>query len=346
MRQRPLIIPAFIPHHGCPHRCIFCDQTTISQTPENSIVSTELISQAFEAYQSRGRDPERPTELAFFGGNFLGLPPQKIVEILTAALQWIDQGYADAIRFSTRPDTIDDPRLNLIAPFPVKTVEVGAQSMDDQALKMAQRGHTAEETIQAIERLKQSGYQAGLQLMVGLPGESEQTTETTGKIVCWLSPDFVRIYPTLVLAGSPLAEAFRSGKYKPLTLEKAVEKSAYLAARFLNKGLSVIRMGLPADVAVDPKQLLAGPYHPAFGHLVYERLYLEAAIRMIEKSRGGVVLHVHPKGLSTMRGLNNGNITKLTRYFHLDKVKILPDPALNRYQIAMGEQCRSILDAA
>ncbi len=135
MKPRPLVIPVFIPHLGCPHRCIFCDQTTITQTRSTHQVDSALIRQALKIYQPHGRSDNRPVEIAFFGGNFLGLPQNKIVELLTAAVEWIDEGRVDSIRFSTRPDTIDEKRLKLIAPFPVKTIEVGAQSMDDGVLE-------------------------------------------------------------------------------------------------------------------------------------------------------------------------------------------------------------------
>jgi histone acetyltransferase (RNA polymerase elongator complex component) len=291
---------------------------------------------------------ERPVEIAFYGGNFLGLPQKEILALLRAAGNWIDKGLVDAIRFSTRPDTIDDQRMELIAPFPVKTIEIGAQSMDDGVLDASNRGHKANDTGQAVKRLKEKCYRIGIQLMVGLPGENEQTIKTNSCAVCELAPDFVRIYPTLVLAGSPLSKAYHSGDYRPLTLDTAVEKCAFLAARFLKQGIGVIRMGLPAEVAADPAQLIAGPYHPAFGHLVFERLYLKTAIKMLDSSRlnSKVTICVHPKGISNMRGLRNGNVTQLTKNFNLAKLAIVPDARLDRYQIAVGDQYCSILDAA
>ncbi len=348
MKQRPLVIPVFIPHKGCPHRCLFCDQTTITQTKTTSFVGSELISQALKVYQPKDRTDDRPVEIAFFGGNFLGLPQEKIVELLTVATKWIDRGRVDSIRFSTRPDTIDDQRMDLLAPFPVKTVEIGAQSMDDDVLKASERGHSVEDTLRAVERLKQGDYRIGIQLMVGLPNETAQTIEMNRTAVCQLAPDFVRIYPTLVLAYSLLAKAFHDGRYQPLTLDEAVERTASLAARFLKKGIAVIRMGLPADVATDPDQLLAGPFHPAFGHLVYERLYLKAAQKLLNASGplNAVTIRVHPKGISTMRGLKNGNIAKLVDHCNLTHLTILPDATLGRYHLAIGDHSESILTAS
>jgi len=348
MKPRPLVIPVFIPHEGCPRRCIFCDQTAITRTPGRPFSGAALISKALQTYQPHGRNRNRPVQIAFFGGNFLGLPNGKIAELLTVAKKGVEQGLFDAIRFSTRPDTVDDRKLELIAPVPVETVEIGAQSMDDRVLEKSRRGHRVEDTVRAAERLQRNQYQTVVQLMVGLPGESKATLEMNASAVCRLAPDFVRIYPTLVLAGSPLAEAFRIGTYQPLTLEEAVEKSAVLAARFLQNGIAVIRMGLPADVAADPQQLLAGPYHPAFGHLVYERLYFTTVEKMFSKSKPlkKVTLRVHPGGISAMRGLNNGNVDRLIEQFSLNHVTVAPDKTLERYQVAFGEQCRSILGTA
>lgn len=348
MKPHPLVIPVFIPHQGCPHRCIFCDQTTITQTNENPFVGTELISRALEIYQPHGRSDDRPVEIAFYGGNFLGLPQKKIMELLTASVMWIDEGRVDSIRFSTRPDTIDEQRMKLITPFPVKTIEIGAQSMDDGVLKASERGHCVEDIVRAVAQLKEGRYRIGIQLMVGLPGETAQTVEMTSAAVCDLAPDFVRIYPTLVLANSGLAKAYREGQYNPLTLDEAVERTASLAAQFLKKGIAVIRMGLPADVVAEPDQLLAGPYHPAFGHLVYERLYFKATEKLLNASGSlnAVTISIHPKGVSTLRGLNNGNIAKLNECFHLTSLSVLSDATLGRYEVAIGDRCRSILDVS
>ena len=336
MKLRPLVIPVFIPHEGCPHRCIFCDQAAITQTPNKLPFGAELISQALERYQSHGRNPDRPTEIAFFGGNFLGLPDDKIVALLNAAARGVDQGRFDSIRFSTRPDTIGNQKMDLIAPFPIKTIEIGAQSMDDRVLTAAHRGHSVQATVRAVERLKKEQYQTGLQLMVGLPAENQQTIEMNSTAVCELAPDYVRIYPTLVLANSPLAAAFHQGCYQPLALGEAVRRTASLVVRFLKKRIAVIRMGLPADVAIDSAQLLAGPYHPAFGHLVYSEIFLDMAIRELESSNSNgqtIALHVHPRSVSKMRGLKNRNIETLRENFHFQSVEIVPDDSLKEDQI-------------
>jgi histone acetyltransferase (RNA polymerase elongator complex component) len=130
----------------------------------------------------------------------------------------------DSIRFSTRPDTITPEHLNIISGYPVETVELGVQSMDDHVLVLAERGHSAADTVRAVELLKEHEYNIGLQMMVGLPGDNEARSLTTAEKIAAMQPDFVRIYPTLVVNKSKLARWYQNGTYAPLSLAEAVTR--------------------------------------------------------------------------------------------------------------------------
>ncbi len=279
-------------------------------------------------------------QIAFFGGNFLGLPEAEIKFYLEQAAEYVYQGSVDSLRFSTRPDTIDDRRLDILSQFPAATVELGVQSMDDRVLARSRRGHTAADTIQAVARLKARGYQIGLQIMVGLPGENAERVLASARRVVRLRPHFVRIYPTVVLAGSPLAAWYNKGDYVPLSLGAAVTQAKALYLLFKTENIRVIRMGLQAteDFAGD-LAILAGPYHPAFGHLVYSEIFLDmamSAIKSVCPKGDRVGLHVHPRSVSKMRGLKNRNIKKLRRNFNLQSVEIVPDDALKEDQLKVN----------
>jgi len=241
-------------------------------------------------------------------------------------------GAADHIRFSTRPDTVTEKTLEWIRPFPVSTIEIGVQSMVDRILRLAGRGHHAKDTRVALGLIRKYNYQAGVQLMVGLPGESESDIRDTGTQVVALEPDFVRIYPTVVLNGSPLAMSYETGEYHPLSLSEAVTRTKVLFLMLQSAGIPVIRMGL--HVSSEPElssDVLAGPLHPAFGHLVLSEVLLDHVSRELEQhpvTGARLVLTTHPSSLSRLQGQNRTNLSSLKQKFLLKTVDAMADANL------------------
>jgi len=320
MRDRPLIIPVFIPHLGCPHRCVFCDQTSITGH-ENGNVSPQQVRDRiaeFLGFEVRHRGP---VEVAFYGGNFLGLPMSHRESILDVAQGFVENGKASGIRFSTRPDTVTGESLKSLACYTVCVVEVGAQSMDDAVLTLSRRGHTAEDTEKAVETLKSHGLSTGVQIMPGLPGDTLESMIETGRSVAELNPDFVRIYPTVVVKNTVLEKWYLSGQFKPLALAEAVEITRQLYLLFETQGISVIRMGLQTTRSLqEPGAVVAGPFHPAFGHLVHSAVFLDRAVKALEREKTEsktVTLSVHPDDVPKLKGLKSENIRQLVERFHL-----------------------------
>jgi len=241
--NRPFIIPVFLPHHGCPHRCIFCNQTAITGLPD-TLPSPAKLKFGIDEFLEFKTKQRHPVQIAFYGGNFLGLEPGYIKDVLAEATRFVVAGKVDGIRFSTRPDTIDPQRLNILKPFPIAAIEIGAQSMDDQVLSAANRGHTAADTEKGVTLLKSNNYEVGIQMMVGLPGDDEAKSLATGRAIAALGPGFVRIYPTVVVAGSLLAELYRKGDYMPWPLDRCVTLVKKLYLGFQDNNIAVIRMGL------------------------------------------------------------------------------------------------------
>ena len=337
--NKPFIIPIFLPHAGCPHQCIFCNQTLISGvSSEFSAIDVRSAVESFLKYKSARHEI---VQIAFFGGNFLGIEIDEIKRLLAEAVAFVKAGRVNSIRFSTRPDTIDRLRLELIQNFPVATVELGVQSMDDRVLQKAKRGHTSADTQRAVQQLREFDYEIGVQLMVGLPGDDPGRLLASAQRVAELKPDFIRIYPTVVVADSPLAKLYTAGRYTPLSLKDAVVQVKEIYRFFIRKNIQVIRMGLQAtDDLKKGTAILAGPYHPSFGHLVYSEIFLDnatAAIRRVNPNGDGVSLHVHPRNVSKMRGLKNENLKKLRDKFHLQSIEIIPDASLKEDQLNVKE---------
>jgi len=333
---RPLVIPIFIPHRGCPHRCRFCNQSAITGTGDTRI-ETVSVREEVRRVLTQSAPDRSPVEIAFFGGNFLGLSQKDVAAFLKEAATLVASGAVDGIRFSTRPDTVTERSLAWIRPFPVKTIEIGAQSMVDRVLDLAGRGHRARDTRVALGLLRKYHYVAGIQLMVGLPGESEADALATGKAVARLAPDFVRIYPTVVVQGSPLAKSYEKGDYHPLSLAAAVSRTKRLYRLFQSAEVPVIRMGL--HVSTDPDltgTVVAGPIHPAFGHLVLSEMFLDHISGELEKhsvAGARLTLVVHPSNLSRMQGQNCENLSVLERKFHLNSAHAVADAGLARDEI-------------
>ena len=295
------------------------------------ISSAELRIQIREFLEYK-KENRKPVQIAFFGGNFLGLKSEEIKSLLDAAAEFVRDGQVDGIRFSTRPDTINERSLDIIKEHPVATVELGVQSMDDHVLDLAGRGHSASDAVRAVELLKERHFSIGLQLMVGLPGDDETGALSTAQKIVDLGPDFVRIYPTLVVENSRLARMYKSGDYRPLSLEKGVSLVKKIYLKLKKEGIDVIRMGLQASEDLeDGTTVLAGPYHPAFGHLVHCEIFLDMAITAIESAKfrkETLTIFVNPRSISKMRGLNNSNIKRLRSRFQLISLAVKPDVSI------------------
>ena len=329
--NKPFIIPVFLPNIGCPHQCAFCNQSAITSIKRKMPSPEKLhkIVNNFLKYKGKDRDL---VQIAFFGGNFLGLKAAHIESLLHEAGKFVTAGSVDSLRFSTRPDTINNETLDILTPFPVSTVELGVQSMDDHVLAMSKRGHTSADTKNAVRLLKERNYEIGLQMMVGLPGDDGSKAQLTGRRLADMSPDFVRIYPTVVLAGSLLAKWYQNGKYAPMPLEQCITLVKNLYLLFRENDVKVIRMGLQASEDLEKgSEILAGPYHSAFGHLVFSRVFLDMATAILNSEKyaqGEIIIKVHPRSISKMRGLKNRNIETLKRKFNIQSIKVIPEPSL------------------
>lgn len=337
--RRPFIIPIFLPHAGCPHQCVFCNQTSITGVGRDTVSPEKVERQIYEFLKYKGND-HRLVQVAFYGGNFLGLEKEYFKRLLNVSAKFVKNKEIDAIRFSTRPDTIDHDRIEIIKNYPVSTIEIGVQSMNDRVLAMAKRGHSASDTQRAVALLKDRHYQIGLQMMVGLPEEDEAGSLSTAYRIGELEPDFVRIYPTIVLKNSLLARWYENGTYRPWSLERSVAHVKTLYLFFKKKNIPVIRMGLQASEDLDSgAAVLAGPYHPAFGHMVHSKIFLDIATEIMEHksvSHDTVTIKVHPKSISKMRGMKNSNMETLKRRFRLQSLDIVPNPTMDEDRLSIS----------
>ncbi|MEE8575263.1 MAG: radical SAM protein [Thermodesulfobacteriota bacterium] len=259
-----LIIPIFIPFGGCEQKCVFCNQSTItgvSYLPSTTEIKS-IIDQHLSTWKKGGRK-----EVAFYGGSFSGLPQDTQVEYLSAAYEYVEDGRIDGLRISTRPDYINDEVIALLKKYSVGAVELGVQSMFNRVLKLCGRGHTGKDTVRAVRLLKEANLKIGIQIMPGLPGDTEMTIVNTARRVVIVRPNFVRVYPTLVLKDTPLHKMYLDGDYRPWPLEDMVSVCKDIARIFNRASISIIRMGVHPTPELEAN-IVAGPYHPSFRQLV------------------------------------------------------------------------------
>ena len=277
------MIPFFIPHVGCPYVCTFCNQSRITGQSGISHLTPEYIQQTIKDYVGTKRN-EKFWEVAFYGGSFTAIIKDLQHKLLMPAYEMLQQGLIDGIRCSTRPDAVGDEAITLLQSYGVKNVELGVQSMNDGILVDAKRGHTAQEVVEAVTRLKHRDMTVGVQLLPGLKGETWQTIIETAIAVAALRPDFVRIYPVLVIENTELADQYRAGEYEPLSTELAIQYCSFLKDWFEQHGIEVIRTGLQSTEELDSRNsLVAGPYEPAMGELVVNEQYKQRIERCIDE---------------------------------------------------------------
>lgn len=325
MSARECIIPVFVPHLGCPHACVFCDQRRISgsEKPATAEDVKNVIRKAAALPHSGTK-----RQLAFYGGSFTAVPTPQQEELLAAAAEAIARGEIDAIRLSTRPDAIDGETLDRLRRFGVETIELGAQSMDDEVLRLSGRGHTAADVERAAEAVRAAGFRLILQMMTGLPGDSAEKDLETARRLIALRPDGVRIYPTVIVHETALFTLWREGRYREHTVEDAVAVCAKLLPLFEKAGIPVIRLGLNPTEELSGGEAAGGAYHPALGELVKSRILLEKAREVLAGAAPGsrITLGVRPEELSQLIGQKRGNLEKLRTEYSLASIKVMPIP--------------------
>ncbi len=329
----PLVIPIFIPHRGCPHDCLFCNQQKISGGERQSTCSGIPGRQIRETIRewlarSRGKDS---VEVAFFGGSFTCLPRAEMELFLDIVQPFIAEGKVHSIRCSTRPDCVDNTVCSLLKDKGVKTVELGVQSLSEPVLRAARRGHTVADSVAAVRLLKYRGFVVGVQLMPGLPGETRSSFLQGVNRVIALQPDFVRLYPALVVKGAGLEPLFAQGRYQPLSLGAATVLTARCYEKFTDNGIPVVRMGLQPSKSL-AENVVAGPYHPSFGELVRSRLLLREIKSQLSKLDPGEKLEIvlSHRDLSTAVGIKKMNIRKLDSLGYAGRYAFIVDKLRER----------------
>ena len=303
-------VALFVVHKGCPHTCSFCNQRSISGSSKD-IMADDVHEAVRIAVGSLSENEAAGGEIAFFGGSFTMVERNYMLSLLEAAYEYVEKGIFKGVRISTRPDGISEEICLILKKYGVTAVELGAQSLDDRVLELNERGHTAQQVENACRMLKKYGFELGLQMMTGLYGSDDADSIQTAEKIISLSPDTVRIYPTVVIKGTRLYDLMKSGEFIPKGVPETAELCARLIPMFENAGIKVIRVGLHSGGGVE-EGFAGGAYHPALREICEGRIYYNNALeKLSEFEEGRYILGVSSKEISKMTGQKKENLIKL-----------------------------------
>lgn len=320
-------ISIFVPHLGCKNQCSFCNQFHI--TNQCNAPTVKQVEDTIEIGINSLKDKAKQSEVAFFGGSFTAIDIDYMQSLLKVALSYIEKGLLKGIRISTRPDEIDEYRLNILKKYGVSSIELGAQSMCDDVLSANNRGHSSQDVIYSSELIKSYGFELGLQMMTGLYLSNNEKDIFTANEFIKIKPDTVRIYPTILLKNTYLHKLFNEGKYKPQQLENAVDLCSKLIELFNQNNIKVIRTGLHT---IDINQYVSGPWHSAFGELCSSRIFRN---RISEIINSDCIIKCNKSDLSKIIGQKKENILYFNKLGF--NVKIKEDNDVNKGQFEITE---------
>lgn len=345
MNDRALVkhknIPIFIPHLGCPHDCVFCNQKKISG--HSSFDTSKVRYEIEEALSTISAD--ECAEIAFFGGSFTGIDRELMITLLNIAEEYVKQGRVSGIRMSTRPDYINTEILDILKRYTVSAIELGLQSFDDEVLRVCERGHTSEDSRRACRLIREYGFELVGQMMVGLPGSTPESEMLTAREIASLGCSAARVYPTVVFRTTKLCKMAECGEYTPLSDEDAVRRTSDVLAILIKANITLLRIGLCSNEDIrDPDEVYGGAVHPALGELCIGELYykiIRERLAGICNAKSGktdtVSVFVSMGSISKAVGHKKRNKERLYLEFcksgKIGKIKILESAALGAYEI-------------
>lgn len=309
--KKHYIIPIFVPHEGCPHDCVFCNQGRITGEekgiivgPKNKLennVDREFVVNTIRDYLETIDRKDSTLEVSFFGGTFTAININKQRELLKVAKEYKEVGLIDYIRLSTRPDYIDDFILNHLKEHKVDIIELGVQSLDDEVLRKSGRGHNSAQVEIASRLIKNYGFVLGHQIMIGLPGDTLEKDIFTVKKSLEMRPDLCRIYPALIIKDTPMEDMYLDKSYEPYSLDKAIEVCEVIYRMYREQNVNIIRVGLqPTDNIAEGKDVVAGPFHPAFRELVESKILNNDIYTYLQNYTGKAIIEIHPNRISKL----------------------------------------------
>jgi len=329
-------VPIFVPELACPNRCVFCNQHSISgcQAQPQPDEVYKIIDERLNTIPSSNTH----IDIGFFGGNFTGISENLQKEYLSIASEYLEKKWVHGIRLSTRPDYITRESLELLREYKVTTIELGAQSLDEEVLKLAGRGHSVADVEKASALILKNGFMLGLQMMTGLPGDTPEKAIKTAQRIISLGAHSTRIYPTIVIRGTELEKLWHNGTYKPQSMEEAIDLSATLISVFRESGVKILRVGLhPSEDLINGSEIVAGPFHVSFRQLAETEIWRRKIVNILENEKRisldnsesrEIVINVPSGELNEAIGYGASNRQMLLKHF--SRVKFIEESTTDK----------------
>ena len=327
-------IPIFIPHEGCKNECVFCNQRTITGTQLGS--DRDIIPEIEQALSTIPEGYE--IEIAFFGGSFTGIGIGKMTRLLDTAYEYVKTDKVHSIRLSTRPDYINEEILDILKSRGVTHIELGIQSMNQNVLDHCKRGHTIKDTEKACRLINDYGFILGGQMMIGLPSSTADDEIYTAERIVQMGAKESRIYPCIVFENTELCNMAKDGRYSPISVEEAIERSAKVYKVFRDNNTTILRIGLQSSENLsDDTAVYGGANHPALGELVMGEYFYSKIIEDIGLfknlavigKKNKLIIYCSEKNVSKIAGQNKRNkqriLSEISKYGYCD-IKISGNP--------------------
>ncbi|GAA0788669.1 elongator complex protein 3 [Hathewaya limosa] len=354
MSRSHYIIPIFVPHIGCPHNCVFCNQNTITGKKEIKDSNVQeitkkscrnIIEEYLNTINKYGNE-EKVIEVSFFGGTFTAIPLEKQIELLEVAYEYKCKEKINFIRLSTRPDYIDISELNILKKYGVDIIELGVQSLDNDVLKCSGRGHSSDVVKTASNLIKEFNITLGIQVMLGLPCDNFAKDIKTAKEVCEIKPDICRIYPSLVIKDTPMETMFKKGEYTPYSLKETIEICKIVYSMFISNDINVIRVGLqPTEDINEGAEVVTGPFHPAFRELMESSLLNEMIFKFLKDINSKEIqIIINPKNVSKLYSNKKYYFNEYNHKYYNGNIEVIQDFNVEKdeIKIKIQETCKTM----
>jgi elongator complex protein 3 len=231
---------------ACPGQCLYCP--TFATTPQSYTPESPAVLRAINCDYDGARQvtlrlkilaemghPTDKVELIVMGGTFLACPVDYqykfIKDCYDALNRAISTSLEEAKRLNeasahrcvglcieTRPDWCRQEEIDRMLDFGATRVELGVQMLDDDIYRLVRRGHSIADVAAATRRLKEHGFKVYYHWMPGLPGSTPEKDLALSEILFAddrFKPDGLKLYPTMVVAGTELEKWYLAGSYQP-----------------------------------------------------------------------------------------------------------------------------------
>lgn len=245
----------------CPNRdgsvaydgCVYCENRSFSPNSKGSRRTvSEQIAGGMEFYRNHFKADKF---IAYFQAytNTYG-PVNLLDDLYREALSFDD---VVGLSIGTRPDCLPDEVVDLLASYSKKThlwVEIGLQSMYEETLTWMNRGHSFDQFVDAITRVKLRGLRVCVHVILGLPGETHDMTMQTADTLAGLNIDGLKVHHLYVAENTMIEKMYAKGGIDLISLEEYI----HLVCDFLERippGVAIQRLTgeLTGDYLIAPK---------------------------------------------------------------------------------------------